>query len=180
MVELKDATLTLGGRTLFRRLSMMALDGQMTCVTGAAGSGKTALLQVMLGFVLPDEGLVSIDGELLTPLSAPAFRRLMAYLPQRQAVTITQPTVDTTGLETTWTPYNVGRYQLRAIEEPLGVAPMGQKPIVIADDPAPELTETLRSLANAGHTVIVATTREDYLKLSDKTIKLGTHDTLIS
>ena len=77
MVELKDATLTLGDRRLFENLSLMAQDGQLTCITGAEGTGKTAVIRVMLGFQPLDEGLVSVDGELLTPLSAPTFRKLM-------------------------------------------------------------------------------------------------------
>ena len=86
MLELKDASLTLGGRELFRKLSLMALDGQITCITGKPGTGKTATLQAMLGFLLLDEGLVSIDGELLTPQSASTFRKLMAYVPQKEEV----------------------------------------------------------------------------------------------
>ena len=84
MLELKDATLTLEGRELFRGLSLMALDGQLTCITGRAGVGKTAIIQVMLGFVLLDDGLVSIDGELLTPLSAPVFRKLRVWWGNRK------------------------------------------------------------------------------------------------
>jgi ABC-type cobalamin/Fe3+-siderophores transport system ATPase subunit len=64
----------------------MAQDGQMTCITGGAGSGKTALVEVMLGLLPLDEGMVSVDGELLTPLSAPTFRRMMAYVPQQLVV----------------------------------------------------------------------------------------------
>ena len=136
MLELKDASLTLGGRELFRKLSLMALDGQVTCITGEPGTGKTATLQAMLGFLLLDEGLVSIDGELLTPQSAPTFRKLMAYVPQKEEVAISPVDVDTHGLEAVWAPYRVRRYQLTAIDEHLDVAPMATKPIIIADDPA--------------------------------------------
>lgn len=82
MLELKNASLTIDGRKLFDGLSLMAHDGQLTLITGPSGSGKTALLRVMLGLLPLDSGLVSVDGELLTPLSANAFRRLMVYLPQ--------------------------------------------------------------------------------------------------
>jgi len=180
MVELKDATLTLGGRQLFDHLSVMALDGQLTCLTGPAGSGKTAVIQVMLGFLLLDQGLVSVDGELLTPQSAPSFRRMMAYVPPRQTVTLMPTAVRTTGLETVWTPYNVRSYQLTPIEEPLSLEPMASKPIIMVDDPDLSLLTILRSLADNGHTVIVASLREEYLKVSDKIIKLGNHDHLLS
>jgi len=172
MLELKDVTLTLGERRLFEKLSLIAPSGQMTCLTGPADCGKTALVQVMLGFLLPDEGLVSIDGELLTPLSAPAFRKMMAYLPQEREVTIEPVETDTTGLEAVWTPLVSRRYQLTPIDEHLDVAPMASKPIIIADDPSPAMLSVLTSMAAGGHTVIVTSEREEYLNLADKVVKL--------
>jgi putative ABC transport system ATP-binding protein len=180
MLELKDASLTLGGRQLFEKLSMMAPSGQMTCITGPEGCGKTALVQVMLGFLLPDEGLVSIDGELLTPQSAPTFRRLMAYLPQKREVTITPVEADISGLEAVWAPFVSRQYELTPIEEHLEVVPMASKPIIIADDPDTLLLSALKSLAAGGHTVVVASRREEYTNLSDKIIMLGNHDAVIS
>ena len=176
MLELKDATLTADGRRLFTNLSLMAQDGQLTCITGPAGAGKTALLHVMLGFATLDDGLVSVDGELLTPRSAPAFRRLMAYLPQRRPVTIEQTEADTSGLETVWAPHNGRRYQLTPIDEHLDVPPAASKPIVIADDPDPSLLGMLKAAVAAGRTVVVASQAADILAQSDKIITLGHHD----
>lgn len=173
MVELKDATLTIDGRELFRNLSLMAQDGQLTCITGSAGAGKTALIQVLLGFMTLDEGLVSVDGELLTPQSASTFRRLMAYLPQKRPVTISQPEVDVSGLETVWSPHNSRRYQLTPIDEHLDIAPIASKPIIIADDPEPQLFSMLKSLATSGHTVVVTSQNGEFLNLCDKLITLG-------
>ena len=180
MVELKDATLTLGGRRLFENLSMMALNGQLTCITGAHATGKTAVVRVLLGFLQLDEGLVSVDGELMTPLSAPAFRRMMAYIPQKVEVELKPFIPETTGQETVWSPWGNNRYRLTPIDEHLDIPPIASKPIIIADDPAPELLSTLTSLAGGGHTVVVATEREEYLNLSDKIITLGNNVTVLS
>ena len=179
MLELKDATLSLGGHLLFQKLSLMALDGQMTCITGPAASGKTAMLSAMLGFIPLDEGLVSIDGELLTPLSAPTFRRMMAYVPQKQEVSLAPAYPDTEGFETVWSPFDSRSYRLTPIDEHLDVAPIVSKPIIIVDSPDISLLSTLKSLATAGHTVIVATQREEYINMSDKLITIGNHDTII-
>lgn len=181
MLELKDATLTIGGQQLFGNLSFMAQDGHITCVTGPAGSGKTLLLQALLGLLALDEGLVSIDGELLTPLSAPTFRRMMAYVPQKvNAKPNDNDNVNMAGLETVWSPYNSGRYQLTPIEEPLNLAPIASKAVIIADDPDDTTWDTLRKLAAAGRAVVAATNREDFLHQSDKIITLGKHDTVVS
>jgi ABC-type multidrug transport system ATPase subunit len=180
MLELKDATLTINGRQLFSQLSIMAADGLLTCITGPAGSGKTAIVQVMLGFLPLTEGLVSVDGELLTPQSAPTFRRLMAYVPQHRDIQLTPFEPDITGMETVWSPFNSRYYQLTPIDEHLHVEPLASKPIIIADDPTPSMLSMLKSLATGGHTVVVATQLEEYINLSDKLITLGTHDAHLS
>jgi ABC-type Mn2+/Zn2+ transport system ATPase subunit len=69
-----------------RGLSVTVGDGKVLSITGSQGVGKTTLLRALLGFVAVDEGHISIDGELLTPRSAPWFRRQMAYVPQHLEV----------------------------------------------------------------------------------------------
>lgn len=78
MLELHNVTI---GQQI-RSLSMALSDGQLVNITGQQGSGKTTLLRALLGFIPVDGGHISIDGELLTPMSAPYFRRQMAYVPQ--------------------------------------------------------------------------------------------------
>ena len=82
MLEVKDATISVSGRILIKNLSLIAPDGEVTCITGSEGSGKTTFLHTLMGFIPVSEGFVSVDGELLTVNSAPAFRRFMCYLPQ--------------------------------------------------------------------------------------------------
>ena len=82
MLEVKNASISAGGRTLFSGLSFAVADGQTVCLTGSSGSGKTTLLRALLGFHPLDEGHISIDGELLTPSSAEEFRKHISYIPQ--------------------------------------------------------------------------------------------------
>lgn len=69
-----------------RALSATIESGQLVGISGSQGSGKTTLLRALLGFIPVDSGHISIDGELLTPLSAPWFRKQMAYVPQHLSV----------------------------------------------------------------------------------------------
>ena len=79
MLELLNITIG----EVIKDLSLTIPDGQLLSVVGDKGTGKTTLLRAILGFLSVDKGHISIDGELLTPLSAPYFRRQMAYVPQR-------------------------------------------------------------------------------------------------
>ena len=81
-VEMKDASLALEGKNLFHNLSFVVSGGEMLCVMGESGCGKTTLLRCILGFQPLDEGAVSIGGTELTPLSAEYMRSMMAYIPQ--------------------------------------------------------------------------------------------------
>ena len=53
-------------REILRDVSLEALPGHITVVTGPAGSGKTTLLHVLAGIIQPSAGEVLVDGTKLT------------------------------------------------------------------------------------------------------------------
>ncbi len=91
MLELHNVTI---GQKV-RSLSVTISEGQLLNISGLQGSGKTTLLRAILGFIPVDSGHISIDGELLTPKSAPYFRRQMAYVPQHLTLPEGYDKVDT-------------------------------------------------------------------------------------
>ena len=196
MLEVKDATIVIGEKTLAQGLSFTARDGQLTCITGSEGSGKTTLIRTLMGFLPVKEGFVSVDGELLTVRSAPAFRTMMVYLPQQMQMLRHQlmppeaPACEPDE-QTVWEPL------LPSQEDRIGeVAPLSpdeifflasetlqqatDKPIVIADEPAAHLTfeltqrmlERLRQQAETGKTVLIASRRAEIIANADQIIDL--------
>lgn len=81
MIEIKDATITVAGKTLLENCSFMAREGQITAIVGCNSEALTALVHAFLGFQPLNKGYVSIDGEEIMPLSAPFFRQKIAYVP---------------------------------------------------------------------------------------------------
>ncbi|MBR5657021.1 MAG: ATP-binding cassette domain-containing protein [Prevotella sp.] len=81
-VELKDGSVSAGGRRLFEGLSFVARGGEVVCLVGGRGSGKTVLLRALMGMWPLDEGVASVDGAVVTPRSAPYLRKEMCYVPQ--------------------------------------------------------------------------------------------------
>ena len=196
MLEVKDATIAVGGQILASDLSFMARDGQLTCITGPAGSGKTTLLRTLMGFLPVSSGFVSVDGELLTVKSSQAFRKLMVYLPQQIQMLrhqlkapdapVCKP--DDYGVWNDLLPKAVVSRQpaLLSPEEIYFLAEQtlqeaDEKQMIIADEPAaqltPELTERmlqlLRSLVVAGKTVLIASRRPLLVEDADLVIDLN-------
>jgi putative ABC transport system ATP-binding protein len=81
-IEIRDLTVRFGPRCLFDGLSIRLAPGEKATVTGRSGSGKTTLLRCVLGFVVPDQGTIRIEGEPLTPRSVWRLRTRLAYVAQ--------------------------------------------------------------------------------------------------
>jgi len=116
-----------------RSLSFTVNDGQLVTVTGPSGSGKTTLLRAVLGLIPVDDGFISIDGELVTPLSAPYFRRNIAYVPQELIL----PPYYREGAFEHWDELSVDERYLLLLNHAL----QAEKPLMIVDEPRDMLTE---------------------------------------
>ena len=79
MLELHDVMV----KPLQQTLSLTVDGGQLVCISGPKGAGKTTVLRAVMGMQPIAGGYISIDGELLTPLSASYFRKYMGYVPTR-------------------------------------------------------------------------------------------------
>ena len=60
MLEVKNVTIAVGERVVAEDLSFIANDGELTCITGDAASGKTTLIRTLMGFLPVKAGFVSV------------------------------------------------------------------------------------------------------------------------
>jgi heme exporter protein A len=74
-----------GGRTLFRGLSLSLQGGELLRIAGANGSGKTSLLKILCGLLVPDAGEVRWQGTPIRQLREDYSRHLV-YLGHAPAV----------------------------------------------------------------------------------------------
>ncbi|MDO8466076.1 MAG: cytochrome c biogenesis heme-transporting ATPase CcmA [Gallionella sp.] len=63
MLEVSNLACSRGDHRLFSGLSFALHPGQIMQVQGANGSGKTSLLRMLCGFIIPDEGTIAWCGE---------------------------------------------------------------------------------------------------------------------
>lgn len=61
-VEFRDVSISFDGKRGIEDVSFCLESGRMICVTGASGSGKSVLLRVASGLLIPDSGEVLVAG----------------------------------------------------------------------------------------------------------------------
>jgi phospholipid/cholesterol/gamma-HCH transport system ATP-binding protein len=89
VVEVRDVSYSVVGRTIFERLNLVARRGRITAIMGPSGTGKTTLLRLITGQVRPDSGEIIVNGQDLTTMSGReifAMRRRMGMLFQNGAL----------------------------------------------------------------------------------------------
>jgi iron complex transport system ATP-binding protein len=70
------------GRTIGRDVSFSLGAGQVMCVLGPNGGGKTTLFRTVLGLLDRHSGSIRIDDNSLESLSRPEIAKLIGYVPQ--------------------------------------------------------------------------------------------------
>lgn len=69
-------------RAALHRVNFGVLPGQMVCVVGASGAGKTSLVNLLLRLYSPTGGRITIDGEDIQDLALSSLRKHIRMVPQ--------------------------------------------------------------------------------------------------
>lgn len=69
-------------KALFQDLNLEILKGQRIAFIGSTGSGKSTLVDLIMGLLQPQEGHVFIDDKILQKSDWVAWRRRVGYVPQ--------------------------------------------------------------------------------------------------
>jgi phospholipid/cholesterol/gamma-HCH transport system ATP-binding protein len=68
MIEVKGLTKSFGDQPVLRGIDARFLPGEVSCVIGRSGSGKSVLTKCIVGLFEPDSGSVHFDGRNFTAL----------------------------------------------------------------------------------------------------------------
>jgi len=80
IIELDRVVKRYGALEAVAGVTLTIEPGTFTALLGGSGSGKTTALKTINGLVVPDEGAVRVDGQLLPTESGPALRRRIGYV----------------------------------------------------------------------------------------------------
>jgi ATP-binding cassette subfamily C protein CydD len=71
------------GRQAVRDLELVIRPGETLALVGASGAGKTTLINLLMGFLCPRDGRILVGDTPLKQIDPDAWRRPLAWLPQR-------------------------------------------------------------------------------------------------
>ena len=82
MLEVSDLAFGFPGRTIGRGVAFGVGAGEVLCVLGPNGGGKTTLFRTLLGLLKPHAGLIKLEQKDLQSLSRAEIARRIGYVPQ--------------------------------------------------------------------------------------------------
>ncbi|MEU7798234.1 thiol reductant ABC exporter subunit CydD [Micromonospora arborensis] len=82
-IRFEGVTVAYERTTALRDVTLTIRPGERIAIIGPSGAGKSTLLGLLLGFVTPTSGRITVDGVDLATADPDAWRRQVAWVPQR-------------------------------------------------------------------------------------------------
>ena len=82
VIQVRDAAFSYGGPVIFEHVDLDIYPGQVCCLMGVNGCGKTTLIDCILGVHICTSGQILVGGKRVTDLKAAELAREIAYVPQ--------------------------------------------------------------------------------------------------
>jgi branched-chain amino acid transport system ATP-binding protein len=85
VLELRNVSTHYGLVSVLRNVDMEIFAGEMVCLLGGNASGKTTTLKTILGYVIPSEGEVVLEGEVVSgQTTTEIVRRGISMVPENR------------------------------------------------------------------------------------------------
>lgn len=78
-VEYSNVSMSYGDKVIIRDFSLFVNDGEFVTIIGSSGCGKTTILKMVNGLIVPTEGEVFIHGESTKNVDLTELRRNIGY-----------------------------------------------------------------------------------------------------
>ncbi len=82
-IQLSGVTKSFDGKTVLDNITISAYQGEILCLLGPSGAGKTTLIRLITGAIRPDSGEILVAGKKIPDRSA---QQAIGFMPQNDAV----------------------------------------------------------------------------------------------
>jgi iron complex transport system ATP-binding protein len=107
LLRTENLTVELGGKQLIGNLNWKVARGEVWCVLGQNGVGKSSLLYTLAGLLKPTRGTILIDDADIDSLSAHTLATKRGLMPQQQIDAFSHSALDAVLIGRT--PFRIGR-----------------------------------------------------------------------
>lgn len=76
IIVFRDVSISFGGRTVLEDVSFSVNRGETLCILGRSGVGKSVSLRMLMGFLQPDSGSISVEGKEIVGLGEEGMRAI--------------------------------------------------------------------------------------------------------
>lgn len=76
MISYEHVSIALGGRPILRNVSLHIAPGEIFCIVGQSGVGKSVMIKQLVGLLRPDEGVIRFEGEDVGTMDEPRLMML--------------------------------------------------------------------------------------------------------
>jgi iron complex transport system ATP-binding protein len=83
-LDVQDLAFGYPGKEVGRGVTFALAGGEVLCLLGPNGGGKTTLFKTVLRLLAPWQGRVAVDGESVEAWTRPRLARVFGYVPQAQ------------------------------------------------------------------------------------------------
>lgn len=82
IIDLKDITMSYDGQAVLHHFNLSVAQGTFLTIIGSSGCGKTTVLKLMNGLLVPESGTVFVRGADISAVDANELRRGIGYVIQ--------------------------------------------------------------------------------------------------
>jgi ABC-2 type transport system ATP-binding protein len=82
-IQLSGVTKSFDGKTVLDNITLTAYQGEIMCLLGPSGAGKTTLIRLVTGAIRPDKGEIFVAGKRIPDRAA---LNAIGFMPQNDAV----------------------------------------------------------------------------------------------
>ncbi len=82
LIEVKNLAFSYDGKSIFKDISFCINKGEIFCLLGPNGCGKTTLIDCILGIIKPEKGHILVEGKDTSSMKKGHLARSISYVPQ--------------------------------------------------------------------------------------------------